>query len=416
MERSFAVGWRQVGACMVLLAVTAMITSSYSVIAVPLGTEFQPSRMVLMLSMTVLSGVSAIISPSVGKLLDRVSLQAAMALGGVLLALGFIAISFAQTFNHVLIVYGVLVAPANLLIGPLACTVLLTRWFAKRRGAALGVAIAGIALGGVVFPPVMQFLLAEFEWRNGLRLLSLIVLAITLAAAAFVVNYPGERGFHPDGARVDPEAAVEVNKVRTIAASTLLRDPSFWMVAVLVATVTAGLKGMVTNLVSLATDVGIAAGSAAFLISMYASSGFVAKLGFAAMADRMNPRHLMAISLIGYAVGCVAMIWADAGFAAIALGVMLMGFFGGMMMPMESFLIPRIWGREVVGRVGGMLNLVILSFLLISPPLFGRIYDITGSYDVIFGLFAALAIMMLLLVPVVRLGAAKPSLEADPIA
>ena len=45
-----------------------------------------------------------------------------------------------------------------------------------------------------------------------------------------------------------------------------------------------------------------------------------------------------------------------------------------------------------------------------------RIYDITGSYDVIFGLFAALAIMMLLLVPVVRLGAAKPSLEADPIA
>ncbi|MCW1403135.1 MFS transporter [Novosphingobium sp. MW5] len=416
MERSFAVGWRQVGACLVLLAVTAMITSSYSVIAVPLAKEFHPSRMWLMFAMTVLSGVSALISPSVGKLLDRVSLQKAMALGGVLLALGFVAISFAQSFNHVLIVYGLLVAPANLLIGPLACTVLLTRWFAKRRGTALGVAIAGISVGGVIFPPVMQYLLENLEWRMGLRALALIVLAITLLTTAFIVNYPADRGLNPDGAAVDAEASLAANKVRTIPATTLLRDPTFWMIAVLVATVTAGLKGMVTNLVSLATDVGIAAGSAAFLISIYASSGFVAKLGFAVMADRMNPRLMMAVSLIGYALGCVAMIWADAGYTAIATGVALMGFFGGMMIPMESFLIPRIWGREVVGRVGGMLNLLIMSFLLISPPLFGRIYDVTGSYDVIFGLFAGLAVMMLLLVPIVRLGAAKPAEPVTPVA
>lgn len=399
-----------------LLAVTAMITSSYSIIAVPLANEFRPSRMWLMFAMTVLSGVSALISPSVGKLLDRVSLQKAMALGGVLLALGFLAISFAQSFNHVLIVYGLLVAPANLLIGPLACTVLLTRWFAKRRGTALGVAIAGISVGGVIFPPVMQYLLENLEWRMGLRALALIVLAITLLTTAFIVNYPADRGLNPDGAAFDPEASLAANKVRTIPATTLLRDPTFWMIAVLVATVTAGLKGMVTNLVSLATDVGIAAGWAAFLISIYASSGFVAKLGFAVMADRMNPRLMMAVSLIGYALGCVAMIWADAGYTAIATGVALMGFFGGMMIPMESFLIPRIWGREVVGRVGGMLNLLIMSFLLISPPLFGRIYDVTGSYDVIFGLFAGLAVMMLMLVPVVRLGAAKPAEPVTPVA
>lgn len=398
-----------------LLAVTAMITSSYSIIAVPLANEFRPSRMWLMFAMTVLSGVSALISPSVGKLLDRVSLQKAMALGGVLLSMGFVAISFAQSFNQVLLVYGLLIAPANLLIGPLACTVLLTRWFAKRRGTALGVAIAGISVGGVVFPPLMQYLLQTFEWRMGLRALAAIVVVITLVTTSFVVNHPADKGLNPDGAAADPDAAVP-GQVKTIPVATLLRDPSFWMIACIVATVTAGMKGMVTNLVSLATDVGIAAGSAAFLISIYASSGFISKLGFAAMADRMNPRHLMVTSLIGYAIGCLAMIWADAGYAAIAIGVALMGFFGGMMIPMESFLIPRVWGREVVGRVGGMLNLPIMAFLLISPPLFGRIYDVTGSYDVIFGLFAGLAVMMLMLVPVVRLGAAKRLEPVEPIA
>jgi MFS family permease len=392
---------------MALLAVTAMITSSYGVIAVPLGQEFTPTRMVLMFAMTVVSLVSAVISPFVGTLLDKVSLRIAMAFGGFLLAFGYVAISLAQSFNQVLAIYGLVVAPANLLIGPLACSVLLTRWFSQRRGMALGIAIAGIALGGVIFPPMIQALLGTFEWRPGMRILSLIILAITLVAAALVVDHPRERGLHPDGADSDPEAvpsAVQATRKTSLElAWSLITDPAFWMVAFLVATVTAGLKGAVTNLPSLATDVGISEISAAYLVSIYAGSGFVAKLGFAAMADWMNPRHLMATSLIGYAFGCFCMIFAENGYAVVATGAGLMGFFGGMMMPMESFLIPRIWGREVVGRVGGMMNLVLLSFLLVSPPLFGRIFDVTGSYDVIFGIFAGLAIFMLLLVPAVRL-------------
>ncbi|MFM5929466.1 MAG: MFS transporter, partial [Novosphingobium sp.] len=413
---SFAVGWRQVGASMALLAITAMITSSYGVIAVPLGKEFHPSRMVLMLAMTVVSGVSAVISPFVGTLLDKISLRFAMALGGLMLAVGYVAISFARDFDSVLIVYGLLIAPANLLIGPLACSVLLTRWFSKRRGMALGIAIAGIALGGVIFPPLIQYLLSAFEWRMGMRMIAGIVIAIAFVAAALVVNRPADLGLYPDGADADPESSVgergNKDKSSLGLALALIRDPTFWMVAVLVATVTAGLKGMVTNLPSLANDQGISAASAAFLVSIYATSGFVSKLGFAAMADRMNPRHLMAISLIGYSLGCTCMIFAEGGYAIIAAGVLLMGFFGGMMMPMESFLIPRIWGREVVGRVGGMLNLVILSFLLVSPPLFGHIFDVTGSYDAIFLTFAGLAIFMLLLVPVVRIALKQPEVQA----
>ena len=48
-------------------------------------------------------------------------------------------------------VFGLLIAPANVLIGPVAATVLLSRWFADLRGRAIGIAIAGIAAGGLVF-------------------------------------------------------------------------------------------------------------------------------------------------------------------------------------------------------------------------------------------------------------------------
>jgi MFS family permease len=403
MTGSFAIGWRQVGACVALLAVVSMITSSYSVLAVPLGAEFQPSRMVLMLTMTVLSAVSALISPVLGHLFDRVSARLLMGIGISLLALGYTVVSFTQSFTQVLIVYGVLIAPASVLIGPLAATVLLSRWFIKHRGRAIGLAIAGISIGSFIFPPILQSLLNAFEWRMAFRMISLLVLLCTAPAVALVVNRPADRGLHPDGAETDAESLAESKTFGKFSIKAILTDPSFWMIGLIVATVTAGLKGMVTNLVPMALDVGISANSAALLISIYAAFGFVSKLGFAAISDRLNPRVQMVISLTGYAIGAALMVQAENGYWVLAAGVAFLGLFGGMMIPLESFLIPRVFGRAVVGRVGGMLNLLILSFLLCSPPLFGWIYDSTGNYDTIFTIFIGLAVLAMIMVRFVRL-------------
>ena len=68
--------WAQVAICFVLLASVSMIATSWSVEAVPLGKAFHPSRMVLMLAMTMLSGGSAVLSPVLGGQMDRRSLRA----------------------------------------------------------------------------------------------------------------------------------------------------------------------------------------------------------------------------------------------------------------------------------------------------------------------------------------------------
>jgi MFS family permease len=416
MAGGFGIGWRQVGACVALLAIVSMITSSYSVLAVPLGAEFKPSRMVLMFAMTVLSGVSAVISPVLGHLFDRVSARLLMGIGISLLALGYTAVSFTQSFTQVLIVYAVLIAPASILIGPLAATVLLSRWFIKYRGRAIGIAIAGISIGSLVFPPILQSLLNEFEWRTAFRVISLMILVVTVPAVALVVNSPAERGLHPDGAPTDAETIAANKAGGTFSIWRILSDPSFWMIGLIVATVTAGLKGMVTNLVPMALDEGISANAAALLISVYAAFGFVAKLGFAVIADRVNPRVQMVISLAGYAVGAALMIQAENGYWFLAAGVAFLGLFGGMMIPLESFLIPRVFGREVVGRAGGLLNTLLLSFLLCSPPLFGLIYDRTGDYDTIFMVFIGLAVLAMIMVRFVRLHPREVVVDREPVA
>ena len=403
MSGTFLAGWRQVAVCFVLLTASGMIASTYSLIAVPLYREFEPSRMVLMLSMTMMAGGSAILMPVLGGVLDRFSVRKLMVLGGVCLASGYTAISFATSFTQVLAVFAVLMSLANILIGPLAATVLLSRWFEQKRGRAIGVAIAGISAGGALFPMVIQGFLDAYQWREALRLLSLVLVVLTVPAALLVVDRPQDRGLHPDGAEQPSDQARAELAQAPISARAILTDPAFWMIAAAVATVTSGMKGMITNLAPLALDAGVEASRAAYLISTFAGASFLAKMTFAAFADKLGPRALMFVSLGGFAVGMALLTQSHLGFGAMALGVGVIGLFGGMMVPTESYLAPRVFGQRGVGRAMGLLSGTILVALLATPPLFGFIFDMTGSYRSIFWTFGGIAIAALLMVPAIRL-------------
>ena len=404
MTKSFAIGWRQVASCFLLLAAIAFIASAYSVLAIPLGQEFGPSRMVLMLAMTVLSAVSGLLAPLLGTLMDRVPLQRLMLLGTALLGAGYAALSFTTSFTQVLVIFGVLIAPANVLLGPVATTVLLSRWFVKRRGTAIGIAVAGISMGSVVYPPLVQWLLDNHAWRDAFRMIALILVVINLPAALLVVNRPSDKGLHPDGADADQQAAqTGAAAAAPISARTILTDPAFWIIVAIVSTVSAGMKGMITNLSPIVLDEGIAARDAALLISLYGGCGFISKLAFAGLADRLGPRLLLFATLVGFAAGMACLTQVSAGYGMIALGIALIGLLGGFMVPLQSLLVPRIFGDRVVGRAMGLMSMVLLVAMLASPPLFGLIFDLTGSYSAIFLAFALIAVAAMMVVPSLRL-------------
>lgn len=403
MARKFAVGWRQVGACLILMTACGMIATTFSVVAAPLSEEFQPSRMVLMLAMTIMALVTGLVSPPLGNMMDRTSMRIMTGLGVFAIVAGYFALSFTTSFLQVLIIFGLLMGPAQVLLGPMAGTVLLSRWFVARRGTALGMAIAGVALGGFVFPPLIQALLDSFDWRTAFRVLSLVLLIATAPAVFMIVNRPSDRGLHPDGASTKPEALRHDAGTPPPSSREIISDPQFWIAGFLFAIVPSGMMGMVTSLMPLATDEGIDPSAAAMLISVYAAAGFIAKLIFATVADRLNPRTLVFCSLVGFACGMACMIVAEAGFWMIGLGAALIGLFGGLMVPMQSFLTPKIFGENVVGRALGLIQLLVLAILLLTPPTFGLIFDLTGNYDGVFIIFTALAAGSLLLVPYLRL-------------
>lgn len=403
MNSKFATGWRQVALGFVLLATVSMIASCYSVVAVPLLKEFHPTRFVMGLAMFVLSGVSALLSPFLGNLMDRSSMRRMMLIGGGLIAAGYASLSLATSFNHVLIIFGLFIAPANVLLGPMAVTVLLSRWFSRRRGLVIGIAIAGVATGSIVYPVIIQALLNHFEWRAAFQVFGLLLLAVTVSAALLVVNHPHDRGLHADGASEDSASVKAARDAPPVSAMSVLTDPTFWLAVAVFAVVTSGMKGMITNLSPLALDNGVSAMAAAGLISVYGTAGLVAKGGFALLADRVNPRILMFASLAGFAAGMAMLTQASLGYGAIVAAVSMIGLFGGMMVPMQSLLMPRIFGEHVVGKAYGLMSGVTLLALMTTPALFGLIFDRTGSYSAIFVTFAGLALVVMLAVAAMRL-------------
>jgi MFS family permease len=403
MDSGFQAGWRQVIIGFMLLAAAGMVASTYSLVAVPLAAEYKPSRAVLMLSMTVMSAAGVVLSPLLGNLMDRVSLRKMMLLGGLSLSAGYVAISLTTAFWQVLLVFALLIAPAGVLIGPVAVTVLLSRWFAEKRGTAMGIAIAGIAAGGFTFSMIIQGLLDAHQWREALRLFGLVLLIWTVPTTLLVIDRPGDRGLNPDGA-AEPTPLAKAEQAREpVSVMEVLSDPAFWMIAGTVAIVTGGMKGMITNLAPLAIDNGVTATKAAVLIQVYTVGGLTAKLFFAMLADRLGPKILMFAALGGFAVGMALLTQSSGGFYAIAAGVGVTGLFGGLMVPIESYLAPRVFGVRAVGRAMGLLAGAILIALLCTPPLFGLIFDLTGSYRGIFWTFAAMGALAMLGVRFIRM-------------
>lgn len=392
--------WLTAAAFVVLMVSNGAIMYSYSVVAVPLGEAFQASRTTMMLGMTGMTLAGGLASPFLGGLIDRGSLRAMMLLGAVGLAFGYIGLSLATASWQIPVIYALLMMLGVNLLGPLTTSTLLARWFTRRRGMALGVAAVGTSVGGFVFPPLVQWLIDSYEWRLALRYLGIGCLVVILPAILMVVNRPGDRGLHPDGESVDPNAGTTAPP--PLSSAALLRERNFWLVAIAMSLLFGVYTGLLSNLVPFALGVGVESERAAFLISVLALAGIVGKLSFGTIADRVDLRGGLAVAMLLVILGLVAYLLAES-YTVLLLGSIALGLAAGGMLPVWGALLAVLFGATNYGRVMGMMNPVIMPLTLLGPPLAGMVFDATGSYRFAFVGFIVALLLGLSLLPMIRL-------------
>ncbi len=414
MKKAIFAGWWQVAICMLTqAAATGTIVTCFSVIAAPLAKEFGASRGGLGLVMTLTLLIGALINPLLGAAMDRHSIRKIMLGGGAALAAGYLALSFATSMTGVFVTFGLLLAFANVSLGPLSYSTLLPRWFVARRARAFGLTVAGYAIGGLFLPPLFAWMIDSFGWRSTVRSFAAFVVLVLIPLIAWlVIDRPSAVGLYPDG-DAQPSAA-RTGAVLEPAPSTgaLLRDMNFWVITICICLVLLGSAGLLSNMVPLALSRGFAAKQGALFLTCFSAGSLTSKVLYMCFGDRLNHRAGLAAGLLFFTVSSGCFLRGHT-FSMLLVASFVFGMGVGVSLPLWSYLTARVFGTAHVGRVFGLMNVVTMPFSLLAPPMMGAIFDRTGAYDDGFILYVCLGLAALFMVPRLRVPA-TPQLALAP--
>ena len=397
-------GWWLVGAGFLLQGVAAAVVSySYGLMMTPVAAEFEANRFQMMLGITACTFVSGFISPFLGVAIDRYPLRVLASAGVLMLALGFLALSFAQSIWHVAGAYAVFMSTAMILMGPNLVSSMLARWFTRRRGLVMGLAALGTSVCGFVVPPLLQLGISGLGWREAFQFAAMAAVVVLLPLSWFLlVDNPARRGLPPDGAAAPPTAIAADALPSAASTAEILRQDNFWMVAIVLGLLFSVYNSLLSNLAPLATGRGTSAEQAAFLISVVAVCGMIGKLVFGVIADRVDLRAGLAAAIGLVILGLVLLI-ADASHVTLLVASSCIGLAAGGMLPVWGALMAVLFGALNYGRVMGLMSPVMMPLVVIGSPFAGWSYDVSGDYVLAFTVFVVLMVAALLALARVRL-------------
>ncbi len=378
-------GWEIVGALFATLFLIWGPVNASGVFFLPVVKHFGWSRGFFSLLVGTAPLAAGLSSPAVGWLMDRIEVSKMMIAGASVVALSFAALSRANTAAEFLVIFillGVGITASTIIPSALV----ITNWFQANRGLALGLAFAGIPLGGTGITILANYVVLHYGFRAGYFAMAVpIGLIVIPLLAAFVRTRPDATAGDPVRAAGGDSVAVPGLELREA-----LRSRSFWMIAiaeVLFATSNVGIR---VHLIPYLTGLGYAPTVAAGLFAAMFVFTAIGSFAIGSAADRRGGRVMLTAVFVAGAAG-IALLLGAAHFAAVAAFIVVFG------LVRETHLLPLVIDESLgVRRLGSILGLLALFTTFgfaAGPAIAGRIFDVTGSYSGALILFLAMALV-----------------------
>lgn len=398
----FVRGWVTVVVCLLGISTgpAAFGLSSLFLLGGPIGAEFGWSRTAISAAVSVMMLCTAVSMPLMGRLVDRFGVKQVLVPSIIVFGLCLLAASMISSYWQFIAVY---VAMGTIAVGTNSVPYMrvLTSWFDRRRGLAIGIAGSGTGLGFGYVPLVTQEFVSHFGWRGGYFGLGLIMLLFTLPMIVFLLHEkPQSLGLRPDGAESDAPADQQPAATGdTLAEAMRRRD--FWSLITIFSGLAFVLYGLIPHMVPMLQDRGVSAALAAGLASAFGWSAFGGRLLIGFLVDRHDARRIAFVFFTLSAIGLVLLsaplpIWAFTT-AAIMLGLSL-----GAEVDMLAYLASRYFGLKNFAQIFGAMFSAVMVAMSLSPLVFGFVFDSTGSYKSILALGVPLCVLAIVLVLMLR--------------
>ena len=314
-----------------------------------------------------------------GRLVDRLGIFRPFIGASLALGFGFIAAAYSANIWQYALIQGLLIGflGASVSFGPMIADI--SHWFERRRGIAVAICASGNYIAGTIWPPIVQYLVATYGWRQTHVWLGLICIALMVPLSlAFRRRAPAKPSVPVDGAPQSTGTAATKRLPLPVPASVL-------QVLLIVAGVSCcvAMSMPQVHIVAYCNDLGYGLARGAEMLSLMLGFGIVSRLLSGFIADRIGGMNTLLLGSVLQGVALILYLPFD-GLMSLYIVSALFGLFQGGIVPSYALIVRQYYPPEEAGMRVGMVLTATLVGMALGGWLSGVIFDLTGSYRLAF--------------------------------
>jgi MFS family permease len=394
-------GWWVVGGAFLLLF-CSMGTHLYAfpVFFDVMVREMEWARTQVALALAVGTFVLGVVGLFVGGLIRRFGLRPVVVCGALIAGLGFLLLTTVNEPWQFYLYYGLILSAGIAGMETVPTMTAVEAWFARGKSTALGIATAGMGVGGLVMAPLAGWLISRYDWQTAFAFMAGIVMLIGIPVGVVAMRTPGLPSAAP---RQVTQQGLEASDFTT---RQVLRQQSFWLVSIGSMLWLWAYLIALTHQVAFAVDIGMDRVAASGAVGLLCAFSIPGRLGFGKLGDIMDKRHVMIIAA-GLQISALIILLKTTNLTMLYVYSCLIGISIGGLTPILPGILADYFGGRHFGTIYGASGMVVTLGLMIGPVYGGWIFDSTGSYYLAF----LSGIVITLLAAVLVYLARKPRLQ-----
>ncbi|MDA1478085.1 MFS transporter [Bacillus changyiensis] len=326
-----------------------------------------------------------IFQPVAGKMIDRFGPKTVIAGSAALMGSAFILSATITQLWQFFLYYGVLTAIGFAGCGSMANSVLVSRWYVKKRAKMLSRSSMGMNIGQLILLPLTGFLIASSSFRMAFVVLGFIMLVMVVPCVLIVVkNNPTDIDQMADGDTVE-----SITKTKSVSLSKALKNREFWVATLGFATCGFTLYLVTMHLPNFAVDLGGGKSLGGQLLGIAACGSAISMWITGQLTRVMGKKQLL---IILYVVRLLAFMWLaiSPGIWQLYVFAIVYGISSMPIIPLVTGIIGDKFGKNAMGSILGFSWLIHQVFAALGVFLGGYLRTMAGNYTPVFWLGAAL--------------------------
>ena len=401
-SRVFYGWWIVAGGFSLQAIVGSLMIHSFTAYFPLLQAQFGWSRALLSGAFALSRAESGILGPLQGWLIDKFGPRMMVRVGMMMFGAGFILFSQTDSVLDYYLTFALMAAGSSI-AGFLTVATTVVNWFERRRGVAMGIAMSGFGVGGLLVPAV-AWSLTSVGWRPTAFFSGILIILVGLPIAQLMRQRPEQYGYLPDGATAStPQSAEDPSQeslklgdtpdrddAADFTAREAMRTPAFWLLSLghSMALFTVGAVSL--HLIPHVIDsVGLSITAASSAVVVMTVFNIVGQLGGGLLGDKFSKRWLAALAMLVHSVALLILAYATTILPVFIFAV-LHGTAWGVRGPMMTTIRADYFGRTSFATIMGFSSLIVMVGMTSGPLFAGFMADLFDGYRVGFIVIAAI--------------------------